>query len=865
MNIRQTHSRATSAHVTRAASDAAMAGGPRPQLAPTGMAQLPRRMSMLDALSNSGAAPRALGEDLSLRLDVNEIRALVDCYRRADPEDRGLGPEDFKRVAGAFLASKTTVDPTVIFRLFDVSGDGSVNAREFVLGYALLCHGSTEERVRYLFSMADAEMDGTLTREQLVAALRLVCRYAAGAEEVTQTAATEAVHDAEENIDAVVDSLLDSVPDAAEHGLSYADFFDVIMADETVMGWLSKLSDGAGEYLHTLRVENERVQVELDLTRAGILEPNVMSAPTGSSPTSATFLGVRSSSDDRRTFGSAQSVEMRDSEQGQAAADDGDEQNAKKQLRYSKSLPGAKADANYPFIIDYDTIKFQRIIGRGACATVWACEWLHMPVAVKVFHDADENPVGMDYLSTSIDEVRKSMVGDYLREIELLTQIRHPSTLLYMGVCMEPKLCIVTELYLGGSVYEYLHGPNPHRFGPEQALEMISSVARGMLYLHSMHILHRDLKTRNILVDRNVTHCVICDFGLSRLEGVPSSRNASDARGQSGRNVAGVGTPTTMAPEIIENKTYTQAADVYSFGVVMYEMYTGRIPYSGLSPIQMFFMVTEGERPEFFAEDCMPPALCKLIESCWAQKPESRPDFDTVLNVLTSSELGMQVEELQRRSLTMRSAGSSMEFATGEGSGTVPLLRSSSRNQTTLSKSLIDVVYAGDAETAAHLLDRGASVMYSDYDKRTALHVAAAEGKVDCLKLLIQAGADCNAKDRWGNTPLADALTHERQSGVVQVAPLLRAAGAVESRDNTPDEESPGDAARREKLDALKPALMSSALERKVEAIRYSIALCTAISENDEETVQLLVEAGVDVNACDYDGRTPLTVCAYAP
>lgn len=83
------------------------------------------------------------------------------------------------------------------------------------------------------------------------------------------------------------------------------------------------------------------------------------------------------------------------------------------------------------------------------------------------------------------------------------------------------------------------------------------------LYLHSSTpgILHRDLKTRNVLVDKLVTHAVLCDFGEGRISDVGLT-------GTAGNFPAAVGTARSMAPEVMKREKYTKAADVYSFGIV---------------------------------------------------------------------------------------------------------------------------------------------------------------------------------------------------------------------------------------------------------------------------------------------------------
>jgi serine/threonine protein kinase len=204
-----------------------------------------------------------------------------------------------------------------------------------------------------------------------------------------------------------------------------------------------------------------------------------------------------------------------------------------------------------------------------------------MPVAVKVFDRQTAVFAGSAPDETSHKEQQR----DIMCEINVLTKLRHPNICLYMGMCMTTdRICIVSELYCGGSVHEFLHGVKPRRFSPCQALDMISDVAQAMVYLHSKpHVLHRDLKASNILVNASVTHCVVCDFGLSRVVKDTSGKVEAVSAPRHGT----VGTPYTMAPEVIRGERYTRASDVYSFGIVAWEIWTGELPFEGLKPMQI--------------------------------------------------------------------------------------------------------------------------------------------------------------------------------------------------------------------------------------------------------------------------------------
>lgn len=808
-----------------------------------------------------------------LHLTVKESRALVARFRAADPENNGLTLEQFSEVAGSFLASKTTSDPAAIFAIFDTALSGRVTLREFLCGYAILCKGTTDTRIRYIFNMFDTEDEGVLSRKQLIAALKLIAAYARSAETAacaqnlpSESAVTSPVpvpddlpaescmeaeddDESEEDPEGLVNDIVDSLLDG-EDVISYGEFITVCKQEANVLLWLEKLAEGTGEFLEeSVRAAGERHVVELNMQRAKIIgsppeeAKGVISAKATAGDRASSILS-RSSCEatglPRSRSVGAKPVAMepanvfvsRDKEDDVDSADakDFEESSATAPLTVRRAFDSAddrRNAVNQAFIIDYKQIKFDKVIGRGACATVWAGEWLHMPVAVKVFNEETDSSGILDGDDVGTGSLDRKLVGDLISEARVLMQVRHPNVCLFLCLCIEPKVCIVSELYLGGSVHDYLHGSTPHCFAPKLALEMITDVARGMTYLHFSDpvIVHRDLKCRNILIDRKVTHCVICDFGVSRLQ--EQTTDALTARGGM------VGSVNTMAPEVMEGKTYTRASDVYSFGMVAYEMFTGCVPFKGLRAIQVMFMVTEGERPKI-DETVVPRELKSLLERCWASDPLSRPDFDSIMTVLNGEALRSEVDAWEKRF-----RGSTESFL--------------GKSVADLSKTLIDAAHAGLVDDVRGLLSLGADVHYADYDSRTALHIACAEGHVEVVDELLKAGANPNAKDRWGCTTFSDA----KRNGQDGVAALLRAAGASSrvfggthserARELVSSEEPGATVAADSSLDSPEIAAMSRALE-----------LMVAVYSGNLEKCRLLLASGCAVDGADYDGRTPL-------
>ena len=143
-----------------------------------------------------------------------------------------------------------------------------------------------------------------------------------------------------------------------------------------------------------------------------------------------------------------------------------------------------------------------------------------------------------------------------------------------------------------------------------------------MAYLHSGKppILHRDLKSANILLDESYT-AKVCDFGLSRLKAQERSMTGN------------CGTVQWMAPEVLANADYNEKADVYSYGIILWEMLSRECPFEGMTPIQCALAVlNRNKRPEI--PKWCPQPLQALIRACIKKDPEERPMFSEILEAL---------------------------------------------------------------------------------------------------------------------------------------------------------------------------------------------------------------------------------------
>ncbi|KAH7286391.1 hypothetical protein KP509_32G005100 [Ceratopteris richardii] len=214
------------------------------------------------------------------------------------------------------------------------------------------------------------------------------------------------------------------------------------------------------------------------------------------------------------------------------------------------------------------------------------------------------------------------MEQQFVQEVVMLANLRHENVILFVGACQKPGVwCIITEYVKGGSLRTSL----ARRRAPSLrlAIRHALDISRGMEYLHSNGVIHRDLKSDNLLLaERSIK---IADFGVARIE-VKNEDMTPET-----------GTYRWMAPEMMQNRSYTHKVDVYSFGIVLWELVTGNIPFQNMSAVQAASAVVRGERP-IVPPDC-PDCLAKIMTRCWDAYPDERPSFSDVVRLLEEAQV----------------------------------------------------------------------------------------------------------------------------------------------------------------------------------------------------------------------------------
>ncbi|CAN4087278.1 unnamed protein product [Withania somnifera] len=261
--------------------------------------------------------------------------------------------------------------------------------------------------------------------------------------------------------------------------------------------------------------------------------------------------------------------------------------------------------------IDFSELTVGTRVGIGFFGEVFHGKWNGTEVAIKVFLEQDLTAENME---------------DFCNEISILSRVRHQNVIFFLGACAKtPHLSMVTEYMEIGSLYHLIHvSGQKNRLSWQKRLNMLRDICRGLMCLHRMKIVHRDLKSANCLVNKRWT-VKICDFGLSRIMTNAPMRDSTSA-----------GTPEWMAPELIRNETFTEKCDIFSFGVIVWELFTLRRPWEGIPPNRVVYAVAnEGSRLE------LPEGpIGRLIADCWAE-PNERPSCEEILTQLLNHEFSM--------------------------------------------------------------------------------------------------------------------------------------------------------------------------------------------------------------------------------
>lgn len=262
----------------------------------------------------------------------------------------------------------------------------------------------------------------------------------------------------------------------------------------------------------------------------------------------------------------------------------------------------------------------------------------------KIIKNIDDGQFGAVYLVESQDTHKKYAAkvikhecntendqNSFSNDINFYLKIKNPAILNILGYSLKdfdqkPFPTLIADYAENGSlkkVFDDSHNSNfPNNLTNTNKYIILLGITLGMKYLHSLGIMHRNLKPCHILLDENY-YPLITDFLYS---------NTSDE--QLTKIILESNSPSYIAPEVFLGNPYTYKSDIYSFSLIAYELVTGKKPYLDFKNIDdLKEAITHGKRPDL---SLVPNGKIRsFLSKCWSEKPSDRPSFNQIFKEIS--------------------------------------------------------------------------------------------------------------------------------------------------------------------------------------------------------------------------------------
>ncbi|CAK4560111.1 unnamed protein product [Aphanomyces euteiches] len=272
--------------------------------------------------------------------------------------------------------------------------------------------------------------------------------------------------------------------------------------------------------------------------------------------------------------------------------------------------------------LDQNDVVYGKKLASGAFADVFYGTYKRDAVAIKRLISSR---VGVKEVQVLIDEIK------------LIASFTSPFVIKLVGCCWDQPsdLECILEFMDGGDLRDNLKTRTSDAFPWREKIYVMANIVDGLAYLHSLPVIHRDLKSRNVLMD-STKGAKLTDFGVAKEDSQETM-------------TFGVGTYRWMAPEILQLNHYSVAADVYSFGMILAEMDSHKIPYADrtnpkngkplVDTAIMGMVIAATIKPTF--SKTMPEWIRDMAMQCISFNPEERPSALVLSSIIHSQKMGI--------------------------------------------------------------------------------------------------------------------------------------------------------------------------------------------------------------------------------
>ncbi|KAA8492939.1 putative serine/threonine-protein kinase [Porphyridium purpureum] len=276
----------------------------------------------------------------------------------------------------------------------------------------------------------------------------------------------------------------------------------------------------------------------------------------------------------------------------------------------------------------YPGVTLTKLLKDSGQAKVYTGTFQGKQVAVKIFKDTGD-----------------VSHADFKTELRMLLKLgSHRNVISVLDFFESPQPAVIMTLVNGVDLRDKLDRDG--RYSNTEAQKIAIGIAEGLAYLHKNGVVHRDVKSPNVLIEQNSGRPIVIDLGLGKgIDGNASAVSRATVAGiTTALSTATINTKTDgikgsllwMAPEMIVDQKWSDRSDVYAFGTILWELLSGKTPWVDeiRTERELLLRVARGDTPSMRNVQHASSELKSIIQKCWTTNPRKRPSMHTVLDLL---------------------------------------------------------------------------------------------------------------------------------------------------------------------------------------------------------------------------------------